>query len=62
MPHIRQKLAHIAVAGDVAAALAGDQQLLARAFGVVFQHRHRQPFGAGRARRHQARSAAADDQ
>ena len=62
MPHVGQKLPHVAVAGDVAAALAGNEQLLPRAFGVVLQHRHCQALGAGRARRHQACGASADDQ
>ena len=61
-PHIGQKLPHIAVACEVAAPLAGDEQLLPRPLGVVFQHGHGKAAGTGSARRHQARSTAADDQ
>ena len=62
VPHIGQKLPHVAVAGDVAAPLAGDEQFLPRAFGVVFQHRHAQPARTGRPGGHQAGGAAAHDQ
>ena len=62
MPHIGQKLPHVAVACDVAASLSGDKQLLARSLGVVLQHGHGQPAGTGGPGCHQARRAAADDQ
>ena len=60
--HVGQKFPHIAVAGDVAASLAGDEQLLPRALGIVFQHRDPQAPGTGSARRHQACGATAHNQ
>ena len=62
MAHKGQKLAHIAVACDVAASFSGNQQLLPAAAGVMLHHRDAQPLGARRARSHQPGSAAAQNQ
>ena len=62
MAHIVQKLAHITIIGHIAAALAGNQQLLAGAFGVVFHHGGGQPPCAGGTGGHQARRTAANNQ
>ena len=53
-----QKFLCGAVVGHIAAALAGDKNFLSRFF-HMFQHRHLMPLPQGRARRHQAGSAAA---
>ena len=53
-----QKFLCGAVVGDVAAALAGDEDLLGRLFHML-QHRHLMPLPQGRTRRHQAGRTAA---
>ena len=62
VPHHRQKGRHIAVVGQVAAPLAGDQDLLSRPLGVVLQKRHAGALLAGGAGGHQAGRARTDDQ
>ena len=59
--HMAQKLLCRAVVGHIAAALAGDKDLLAGLV-HVFQHRHLMPLPHGGTRRHQACRACADDQ
>ena len=56
-----QKLFRRAVVGHIAAALAGDQDLLGR-FVHVFQHRYLMPLPHGSTRRHQACRTCAYDQ
>ena len=62
VPHIGQKFPHIVVACDVATSFSCDKQLLTGTLGVVLQHRHGQPAGAGCTSRHQPGCTAADDQ
>ena len=56
-----QKLLRFAVVGHVAAALAGDEDLLAGLFHVL-QHRHLVPLPHSSTRRHQPGRTAAHDQ
>ena len=57
-----QELGHVAVVGQIAAALAGDEDLLPRALGVVFQHRDRESPGRGGTGGHQSGRTAAHNQ
>ena len=59
--HMVQKLFRRAVVGHIAAALAGDQDLLGR-FVHVLQHRYLMPLPHGSTRRHQACRTCAYDQ
>ena len=59
--HMAQKLFRCAVVGHIAAALAGDQDLLGR-FVHMLQHRYLMPLPHGSTRRHQACRTCAYDQ
>ena len=59
--HMAQKFLCRAVVGHIAAALAGDKDLLAGLV-HVFQHRHLMPLTHGGTRRHQSCRACTDDQ
>ena len=62
MTHKGQKLPHVAVAGHIAASLAGNQQFLARSLGVMFQHGDPQSPGTGRPCGHQTGGTAPNNQ
>ena len=57
-----EKLRHIAVIGQIAAALAGDEDFLPRTLGVVLQQSDREPPGRGGTGGHQSGRPAAHNQ
>ena len=62
MAHIVEELPRVTVIGDIAAALTGDEQFLAGAFGVVFQNGDGHSLLQRGAGGHQPGGAAADDE